>query len=385
MSTAAHAAREPLLSVVITVYNLEHYIRECLESVLRQAHLDQLEVIVVDDGSTDRSRAEIAATLAGHPGCRVHVMTQANQGVSAARNLGIAHAQAPYLAFIDGDDLWAADFSAQVMPLLRAGTLDLVEFNIDVVSDSGQSVDALHLIAPGSGGARALDALARLEFVETYEAFVWARVYRRSLWAGIAFPIGRHYEDNATLPLLYLRARSTHRLEGLLYLYRRRGGSITNVATLGAVRDLARNAEEALSRSGSADTPAEREFWLRFFYKSFAHACSQNERVNGASFAAAARIVRELAAQHRAFLAREHAATPRRSLDGHARQVRMGRAVFLAKRAVKRLIGREIKPRARLPMAAHGAAAPSAGAELAGRAAAPATAQAEVRTAQREH
>jgi glycosyltransferase involved in cell wall biosynthesis len=347
MSTAAHEPGENLLTVVISVYNLEHYVRDCLESVLQQRYIDEIEVIVVDDGSTDSSRAQIEATLSEHPGHRVTVISQPNAGLSAARNLGIARARSRYLAFIDGDDMWSADFSDQVMPILQAGQADLIEFNIGIVTDAGLPIDARSLVPDGCAGPRPVDAAALLEFVETYEAFVWARVYRSTLWDGIRFPVGRYYEDNATVPQLYLKAHTSYRLEGQLYRYRRRGGSITNVATLGTVRDLALNAEEALARCTDG---AHREYWLRFFYKSFMHACSQNVRVDAASFSSALQVMRSLAQQHRAFLARDSSATPRRSLDGFVWRVHLARGVFFAKRAIKRMLGREIKPRPRLAM-----------------------------------
>lgn len=88
------------ISVVIPAYNSAVYIRETLESVLAQTS-PPLEVIVVDDGSTDETAA-IVRTYAG----RIRLLQQENKGVSAARNLGIQQAQGDYIAFVDSDDLW---------------------------------------------------------------------------------------------------------------------------------------------------------------------------------------------------------------------------------------------------------------------------------------
>ncbi|WP_158899661.1 glycosyltransferase [Burkholderia sp. L27(2015)] len=356
MTTAAQESGDRLLTVVISVYNLEHYIRDCLESVLQQRFSEDIAVIVVNDGSTDSTAAQIEATLRDHPGHHVRVISQDNAGVSATRNRGIDETRSRYLAFLDGDDMWAPDFFEQIMPVLLAGRADIVEFNIDVVSDAGHPVDTVTLVPVDATGSRNVDTAALSEFVETYQAFVWARVYRSTLWHDVRFPLGRHYEDNAILPQLYLRASSLHRLEHRLYRYRRRGGSITHVATLNTVRDLAMNAAEALARCGTA----QGEYWLSLFHKMFLHTCSQAARVDAAVFPAALQIVGALAKQHQDFLTQHSDAAPRRALGNFAWGVHLDRSVFLVKRTVKRILGREMKPRARLAIASvHDRAPPS--------------------------
>jgi glycosyltransferase involved in cell wall biosynthesis len=94
----------PLVSVIMPCYNSEAFLAEAIHSVLAQT-FQQFELIVIDDGSTDRS-AEI---LADH-GDRIRVISQANQGVSAARNAGIAAAKGDFIAFLDSDDYWESDF-----------------------------------------------------------------------------------------------------------------------------------------------------------------------------------------------------------------------------------------------------------------------------------
>lgn len=89
----------PLVSVIISVYNCEHYLAEAIESVFVQTYRP-IEVIVVDDGSTDKS-ADIARSYNG-----VHYIYQSNQGAAVARNTGIAHAQGKFIAFLDADDMW---------------------------------------------------------------------------------------------------------------------------------------------------------------------------------------------------------------------------------------------------------------------------------------
>nr|MBP7323737.1 glycosyltransferase family 2 protein [Deltaproteobacteria bacterium] len=90
---------EPLVSAIIPTYNRQHFLREAIESVLQQDY-SHYELIIVDDGSTDATRDLVAA----YPVAQY--LHQKNQGVSAARNRGIAHARGSLITFLDSDDLW---------------------------------------------------------------------------------------------------------------------------------------------------------------------------------------------------------------------------------------------------------------------------------------
>lgn len=104
----------PLVSVIIPVYNCEHYLSEAIESVLAQTY-QPIEIIVVDDGSTDGS-AEVVKRFSSW----VQYIFQARSGAGSARNYGIALAQGSYLAFLDADDLWAEDKLEQQMAAFEA-------------------------------------------------------------------------------------------------------------------------------------------------------------------------------------------------------------------------------------------------------------------------
>ncbi|MBD2778480.1 glycosyltransferase family 2 protein [Iningainema tapete] len=111
----------PTVSVVIPAYNAMNYLPKTLESVLRQTFTD-FEVLIIDDGSSDH-----IVEWAGELAPRVKLLTQANQGVSVARNTGIAHAQGKYIAFLDADDLWeSTKLEKQVRCLEDKPTVGLV-------------------------------------------------------------------------------------------------------------------------------------------------------------------------------------------------------------------------------------------------------------------
>lgn len=104
----------PTVSCIIPVFNCERYLAEAINSILSQTY-SPLEVIVADDGSTDRTGQIIAAF-----GEQVRCVTQANQGPSTARNLGIGAATGNFIAFLDADDLWHAEKLARQMERFQA-------------------------------------------------------------------------------------------------------------------------------------------------------------------------------------------------------------------------------------------------------------------------
>ena len=112
---------EPVLSVVVPVYNVGHYLEECLDSLLGQS-LVELEVIAVDDGSTDGSAAILRKRAASDR--RLRVLTQANAGQGAARNRAVAEARGEFVTFCDGDDRVPTDAYAYLVETLRASGSD---------------------------------------------------------------------------------------------------------------------------------------------------------------------------------------------------------------------------------------------------------------------
>ena len=124
--------KAPLVSVVIPVYNAKHYLAECLDSLLGQT-LRETEIIAVDDGSTDESPAILENFAARDP--RLKVIRQANAGVSAARNRGMAEARGKYLTFVDADD--RLDLQALGYLCFEAERLqtDILLFNYAAVRD----------------------------------------------------------------------------------------------------------------------------------------------------------------------------------------------------------------------------------------------------------
>lgn len=217
--------REPKLSVVVPVYNVEAYLDDCLDSVLSQPY-DDLEIVMVDDGSTDSS-AEIAQRRADAHG-NIRLVSQANLGLGAARNAGVAAARGEYLTFLDSDDSLPPDaYSAMMRTLEESGS----DFAIGkLVRDEGDRRYAMPRMRDNHRVRRigvTLDEMPRI----LADVFAVNKIVRRSFWdrAGLAFPTDIRYEDQPTLTRAFLEADRFDVLTETVYLWRIRtdGSSIT--------------------------------------------------------------------------------------------------------------------------------------------------------------
>lgn len=131
---------KPKISIIVQVYNTELYLRECIESILRQSFMN-FEVLLVDDGSTDAS-GSICEDYAAKD-TRIRVFHQDNQGVSSARNLALDHVQGRYVLFLDADDFWYVDTCLETLvnEALRTDA-DIVRGEYKTVDEQGNDLFA---------------------------------------------------------------------------------------------------------------------------------------------------------------------------------------------------------------------------------------------------
>ena len=175
----------PEVSIIIPVYNNEKYIEKCIHSVLNQT-FGELEIIAVNDGSTDES-GKILKNLERED-VRIILLEQNNQGVAAARNLGVKKSTGKYITFVDGDDYLKNDYIEKMYDLAEKESLDMVISGLTYVDESGKE---LNKIIPG--------VYKRLENEEwTFRiSAVCSHLYRRELWTkyDVKFQSGERGED----------------------------------------------------------------------------------------------------------------------------------------------------------------------------------------------
>lgn len=214
---------ERTVSVIVPVYNVQEYLQDCVDSVLRQTHED-LDVILVDDGSTDGS-----GRLCDEYGARddrVRVIHQTNAGPSAARNRGIRAARGSWFTFVDSDD-WISPSSVE--SLLSA----LQDHQADIAVAGFVQARYKESSEPAETGAAGWTVLTRTEALRAYlgprntqMTTAWGKLYSRDIWDGIEFPMGRVHEDEFTTYRVMGKARRVVVSERALYHYRVRPGSI---------------------------------------------------------------------------------------------------------------------------------------------------------------
>ncbi|MER6943512.1 glycosyltransferase family 2 protein [Nonomuraea sp. NPDC000554] len=206
-----------MLSVVVPIYNVEPYITECLKSLATQT-LEDLEVIMVDDGSTDGSR-ELAESFAALDS-RFTLICQPNQGPGPARNAGLRLAKGVYLAFADADDVVPSEAYELLVGSLEQTGSDLACGGVRRIRDGELEESSLHerpfrRTRPGTHILRKPSL--------TRDRTVWNKVYRMDFWHrhGLAFPSGI-YEDVPVAMRAHVLADSVDVLADVVYHWRRR-------------------------------------------------------------------------------------------------------------------------------------------------------------------
>ncbi len=215
-------ADHPRLSVVVPFQDVESYLAECLESIARQSFRD-FEVILVDDGSTDRSTEIVAEFCAADP--RFRLIRQESHGPGHARNTGLRamHPRGEFVAFVDGDDVIPEYAYELLVRTLEESGSDFVSGNVQMMNSTKKWQSPLHK-TPMQKNRRGTH-ITRFDAL-IYDRTVWNKLFRRSFWDHhfIAFPEGVLYEDSWVNMFAHFRAAKVDVLTDIVYYWRRREG-----------------------------------------------------------------------------------------------------------------------------------------------------------------
>lgn len=211
----------PLISVIVPVYNVERYLKACVDSVISQTY-SNLEIILVDDGSPDKS-PEICDEYAKKDS-RIQVIHQKNGGLAKARNIGIENSHGEYISFIDSDDYVVPNY----VEILYRG---IIENDADVSIASFRSLKKNTVFHEDYSSA--FSVISKRKCFEIYTStstnpFVsaWNKLYKRSLFSNIQFPEGKLYEDAFTTYKIFDVAKKIVFSSSVLYFYRLNPDSI---------------------------------------------------------------------------------------------------------------------------------------------------------------
>lgn len=231
-----------MFSVIIPVYNVELYLKGCLESVRGQSFTDW-EAVCVNDGSTDGSAAILDDYAAKD--ARFRIVTQPNGGLSAARNAGLDAAKGEYILFLDSDD-WLEENALEVLSTNLEGE-DMLCFSGRRFFEATHGFNPSDLLKNGDYQS-GMDYYNENALLPRDFAFVCVvlRAYRRSylIGNGLRFKEGILHEDNLFTPLACYYANEVRVVNACLYNYRVRAHSITNTVDMKRLTDLMETANE---------------------------------------------------------------------------------------------------------------------------------------------
>jgi glycosyltransferase involved in cell wall biosynthesis len=211
----------PTLSIIVPVYKAETYLENCINSILDQSYSD-FELVLVDDGSPDQCGAICDAYAQTDE--RIKVIHKENGGASSARNVGIDIAQGVYIGFVDSDDYIDKNMYEILLNNLKLYDADISECKLLMVNDfttkathkSEQikvfnNIDALHNLYNGN---------------YTNTVVLWNKIYKKSLFDEIRFPLGKIHEDDFTTHKLLYKAQKIVNTDAALYCYFRSSNSV---------------------------------------------------------------------------------------------------------------------------------------------------------------
>lgn len=216
-----------LISVIVPVYNVEEYLRNCLDSILQQSY-SELQIILIDDGSTDNS-GKICDEYEKKDS-RIEVIHQQNSGIGRTRNVGLDRAKGQYIAFVDSDDFIHKDMYRDLIKLAKRNKADLTVCKFQRFKNPNFSVKWED--CPTERILRPYDVLAKLPGdQDEVESVLWNKLYKSSLFNSIRFPEGLINEDADIIYLVIDASNIVIVTDQVYYYYRFNENSITRLDT----------------------------------------------------------------------------------------------------------------------------------------------------------
>ena len=215
------------ITVIVPVYNVEEYIVECIQSILKQTIIDKIEIIIVNDGTKDDSIGKIKNLIDKND--NIVLINKENGGISSARNEGLKFASGEYVIFIDSDDYIESDYIEALYNEAISNNLDITvsgyknNFNGELSTVNRDYLNTEYVIT-------GIEFLERQLTFNDKEIEVWDDLYRKDFLTSnnLSFKEGLSSEDILFTQLCLLKAKRVKFLSRYGYIYRRRGNSLSN-------------------------------------------------------------------------------------------------------------------------------------------------------------
>ncbi len=218
-----------MISIIVHVYKVEPYLKQCLESIISQTYKD-IEILLIDDGSPDNC-GKICEDYAKKDK-RIRVFHTENRGLSAARNLGVKESKGEFIGFVDSDDWIEPDMYEALLNKAIGYGADICECNFWFGTGTKNYIDLENRVYRNYESLEAL-------FKDKICHVAWNKIYKRELFETISFPEGRNIEDISIMHLLIDHAKTVVVIAEKKYHYRQRKDSIKHVYSASNLIDYA--------------------------------------------------------------------------------------------------------------------------------------------------
>lgn len=243
-----------MISIIIPVYNAEKYIEKCLDSIL-QSKYDNYEIIIVNDGSTDKTEEIIKNYQILYK--NIKLITKNNGGSASARNVGLDNAQGEYIAFVDADDYIDMNYLNIMYEIMKKNDVDIVECDFNVVKNNniikGPSYNDLKNIDKNTKIITNIEKLekfcSRKDYLKT--AVLWNKLYKKDLFTDIRFVENKGIDDEFIIHKIIYKAKLIATTNMKLYYYylsdnsqMRNKSSLKKIDNIEAIEDQMKFFEE---------------------------------------------------------------------------------------------------------------------------------------------
>lgn len=245
------------VSIIVPIYNVEEYLRKCIDSIINQTYAN-LEIILVDDGSPDNC-PRICDEYADKDS-RIKVIHKENGGLSDARNAGMKIATGEYVCFVDSDD-WISELMVENLVMhANKNKADVVECNIIKVYDDHIENDNEDEYAVYTDNKAIMEAYIKYYRIKTV---VWNKLYKRTIIEDIPFEVGKYNEDEFFTYKILSKAKVLVHINDYYYYYKQRHNSIMGE-------------KFSLRKLDSLEGTVERALFIKEYYPDLYCFCLQN-------------------------------------------------------------------------------------------------------------
>ena len=247
------------MSVIVPVYNVENYLKKCLDSILNQT-FKEFELIVVNDGSTDKSLGILKNYEARYD--NIIIINKQNEGQGVARNKALEICKGEYIAFVDSDDYIEPNMLQSMYNKSLEKNLDIVVCNYKFVNANGDRIRDDKIVLNEDEIINNIECIKRFLVTNTIEGFSWNKLFKKRLFEinNIIYPEGMKYEDIPTVLSLLINAKRIGFINNELYNYLLREDSTTGTQTFGNVQDYIKSTCMIGDRLKSSGNNFENEY-----------------------------------------------------------------------------------------------------------------------------